>query len=97
MPLVQCPVCKGHANKNDDQDGTVYCASPKCSFMGIPPKPLTEQRYFPDMPYLATVDDLQALNKDGQNCEVCDKPMRDHIWALIEPGGFVIDCSLKEE
>lgn len=34
-----CPICKGPANKQGDQEGTIYCADSNCNFMGVVPIP----------------------------------------------------------
>lgn len=37
--------------------------------------------------------ELQALDPDGRDCEVCGEHMHEHEWAVLNPKGFAVFCS----
>ena len=43
-----------------------------------------------------TQKDLKGLDDTGHPCEICDSPMNQHEWVLMDPNGFCVGvCSIS--
>jgi hypothetical protein len=43
-----------------------------------------------------TAEHLTFLDDTGHSCEICDSPMNQHEWVLMDPNGFCVGvCSIS--
>lgn len=49
-----------------------------------------------DAPTIVDFHQLQGLELNGRDCEVCGHSMVVHAWAALDNNGFAVNCSIEQ-